>query len=386
MTRMEPVELEHTADDLEHTADDAGPLPIGRAGTWGITWHGVRTVAVLDLRQRVRSTRWIVALVVWFVVVGGITLLTTGALSAFTDSGRSQNAGPILFAAVTALVLGLGLLVTPTLSSTAVNGDRNAGTLATLQVTLLTPAEIATGKLLAAWSTACAFLVTSVPFLVLALLMGGTPVWSLLRVVVLVALLLLAVCGIGLGFSALVARTAGSTVLAFITVAAVTVFTPILFGLTYAATTAEEQVTVWGMPHGWDSNGDAEPCEVFTTERSVTHTERTWWLLGINPFVVVADGAGTPELAPGDEASPLSAIRGGVRELRAGPAPAVDECWTGTVPPDSMQRELHQDVSSAPVWTWGLAVNLLLGVAGFVVAVRRLRIPQRTLARGTRVA
>ncbi len=380
MTRMEPVELELPADDPTR-------LPDGRGGTWGLVWHGVRTVAVLELRQRVRSTRWIVALVVWFVVVGGITLLTTGALEAFgANDGRDRNTGPILFSAVTVLVLGLGLLVTPTLSSTAVNGDRNAGTLATLQVTLLSPAEIATGKLLAAWSAACAFLVTSLPFLVLALAMGGTPAWAIVRVVLIVALLLLAVCGIGLGFSALVARTAGSTVLAFVTVAAITVFTPILFGLTFTTTTAQEQVTVWGMPNGWDSNGDAEPCEVFTAERSVSHTERTWWLLGINPFVVVADGAGTGPLSHNGDGSPLSAMRDGVRMLRAGPAPALDECWTGTPAPADLQDDLRQDVTTTPVWPWGLGVNLLLGAAGFVVAVRRLRIPQRTLARGTRVA
>ncbi|GIG21365.1 ABC transporter permease [Cellulomonas chitinilytica] len=382
MTRTEPVGLDHPADPV----DDAAPPPVGRAGTWGLTWHGVRTVAVLDLRQRVRSTRWIVALVVWFVVVGGITLLTTGALSEFGSADRSPNSGPILFAAVTALVLGLGLLVTPTLSSTAVNGDRNAGTLATLQVTLLTPAEIATGKLLAAWSAACAFLVTSLPFLVLALTMGGTPAQALVRVVLLVALLLLAVCGVGLGFSALVARTAGSTVLAFITVAAVTVLTPILFGLTYAATTTVEQVTVWGTQNGYGQVGSSDTCEVFTAERGLTHTERTWWLLGINPFVVVADGAGTAELAPGVEGNPLSVIRDGVRELRAGPAPMLDECWNGTSTPVEIRDDLRKDVSTAPVWPWGLGANLLLGVAGFVVAVRRLRIPQRNLARGTRVA
>jgi len=42
--------------------------------------------------------------------------------------------------------------------------------------------------------------------------------------------------------------------------------------------------------------------------------------------------------------------------------------------------------SSTPIWPWGLAGNLLLGAGGVVVAVRRLRIPQRTLPRGTRVA
>jgi len=374
MTRTETVEL-------QDPVGGSAPVAVGRAGTWGVTWHGVRTVALLDLRQRVRSTRWVVALVVWFVAVGGITLLTSGAINALGGfAGRPD--GPLLFAAVTGLVLGLGLLVTPTLSSTAVNGDRNAGTLATLQVTLLTPAEIATGKLLAAWSTACAFLVAGLPFLVVALAMGRTPVQSLFRVVLIVALLLLAVCGIGLGFSALVARTAGSTVLTFITVAGLTIFTLILFGLTYPSTTTTEQVRVWGVPAAeYPADGSVPECRWYTDQRDVTHTERSWWLLGINPFVVVADGAGTAEPPPGTETEVLSTIRQGIRELRAGPAPALNECWSATDP-----AELRRSVSTAPVWPWGLAVNLGLGVVGFVVAVRRLRIPQRTLARGTRVA
>ena len=44
------------------------------------------------------------------------------------------------------------------------------------------------------------------------------------------------------------------------------------------------------------------------------------------------------------------------------------------------------EISDNPFWFWGLGANLLLGAAGFTVAVRRLRIPQKKLARGTRVA
>ena len=353
-----------------------------RSGTWGLTWHGVRTVAVLELRQRVRSTRWIVALVVWFVVVGGITLLTSGALNALSSGGVTQSQGPLLFGAVTFLVLGLGLLVTPTLASTGINGDRNAGTLATLQVTLLTPAEIAAGKLLAAWAAACAFLVASLPFLAIALAMGGTPVTALLRVVVVVAVVLASVCGIGLGFSALTARAAGSTVLTFLTVAALCLLTPVLFGLTFPSISAEQEVEVYSVPLSWNGESDVQ-CELRVEERSVAHTERTWWLLGLNPFVVVADAAGTTEHADLSSRSndPLGAIRDGVRELRAGPQIPLQECWIG----QGLTTETRS-VSTAPVWPWGLAVNVLLGVAGYVVAVRRLRVPTRTLARGTRVA
>ena len=34
-----------------------------------MTWTGVRTIMVLELRQRVRSTRWRVMLIVWGVVL-----------------------------------------------------------------------------------------------------------------------------------------------------------------------------------------------------------------------------------------------------------------------------------------------------------------------------
>lgn len=370
---------------VEHpVGTPARPAPPGRA-RWGLSWHGVRTVAALELRQRVRSTRWVVALVVYFVVVGALTLLLYGALSTVLglDAGGDEPRGPVLFGAVTFLVLGLGLLVTPTLTSTAVNGDRNAGTLATLQVTLLTPAEIALGKLLAAWVASCAFLVTSIPFLAFATASGPTPWWSLLFVVLLIATLLLAICGIGLGLSALVSRTAGSTVLAFVVVAALTFLSLILFGVTYPVVTTTETTRVYTVPSDWDGTYDEDVCTIEEQVRDVAHTERTWWLLALNPFVVVADGSGT-SLAESEqtvtEGDLLGYITFAVRTVRDGPADPLQECWVSSEPSD------EPVASTAPVWPWGLAANLLLGAAGYVVAVRRLSIPQRTLPRGTRVA
>lgn len=374
------------------------PARPARGGAWSLTWHGVRTVAALELRQRVRSSRWKTALVVWVVVVGAITLLSSGALAALSRSeADAPSRGPLLFAIVTVLVLGLGLLVTPTLASTAVNGDRGAGTLATLQVTLLSPVEIALGKLLAAWSAALAFLVVSVPFLVVALALGEVPVAALPRVVLVVAVLLAAVCGIGLGWSTLAARPAGSTVLTFLTVAGLAVFTPVFFGITFPAVSVEQEVTVHGIPpERWAASDDGGlpedlTCETYTEVREVAHTERTWWLLALNPFVVVADAAGTSPGTPGvmdaaDRTDPLGIVSGGVRQLRAGEPDVVDECtgWWGST--TASTADVPPPPVAGAVWPWGLAANVLLGVLGFVVAVRRLRIPQRTLPRGTRVA
>lgn len=362
----------------ERPADPAAQA--AHPGAWRVTWHGVRTVARLELRQRVRSTRWIVALVVWFVVVGGITLLTTGALSTLTGSGPDETRGPLLFMVVAYLVLGLGLVVTPTLTSTAVNGDRNAGTLATLQVTLLSPAEIVLGKLAAAWLAALAFLVTSTPFFALALALGGTPVRSALAVIGLVALLLAAVCGMGIGFSALTARTAGSTVLTFAAVTGIAVISPILFGVTFPTIESQETVQVYRQSLVSSRYPD---CELVEQARSVYHTERTWWLLAINPFVIVADGSFVPEEGP-YSGSPFAGLRESVRQARQGSTGVYNECWGANGledPPVDVP-----DPSRAPIWPWGLGVDLALGAAGVAVAVRRLSIPQATLPRGTRVA
>ena len=381
------------------------PEPTPRArGTWALSWHGVRTVAVLELRQRVRSTRWVVALVVWFVVVGAITGLTWAAVHALSDSATLDGtgapgaglrflAGPPIFGVVVFFVLFLGLLVSPTLSSTAVNGDRNAGTLATLQVTLLTPAEIAVGKLLAAWAAALVFLAVSVPFLVLALAAGGVPVASVFVCLAVLALLLAVVCAVGLGFSALSARTSGSVVLTFLTVAGLAVLSPVLFALTVPAVTERDEVRVWTIPSTYTGEGDLPDCVWETQTLDQTHTERTWWLLAVNPFVIVADAAPEAREPMSLVGDPLSAIRTGVRLARTGPASELDWC-SGAFTPLTVDGEPVEAASpvDAPepdrsvVWPYGLAVNLLLGAGGLVVAVRRLAIPQRRLARGTRVA
>lgn len=363
---------------------DGAPKP---RGDWSGTWHGVRTVATLELRQRVRSTRWKVALLVWFVVVGGITLLTSGAAGYLTSSSFDEHPqlGPVVFGLVVFFVLFLGLLVAPTLSAASINGDRNAGTLATLQVTLLTAAEIVVGKLLAAWTAALAFLVASIPFIAWSLVLGGVPLSSLVVTLLLLAILLAVVCAIGLGFSALVSKTSGSAVLSYLTVGGLTIISLLVFGLTTPLVTTWEEVPVLTLPYGYDSMDGIpeEDCEWETREMSRTHTERTWWLLAINPFVIVADAAppaGEDALRAGS-VDPLAVIRVGVRTARTGPPATVDWCtW------EDDYGMADEDLDDAPVWPWGLAVNVLLGAGGVVVAVRRLRIPTDRLARGTRVA
>ena len=118
-----------------------------------MTWTGIRTIMVLELRQRVRATRWRVMLGIWLAVLillcGGLTIA-----AAATSSEPSKEFFVLLYDLVVCFVLGIGLIVAPTLSATSINGDRADATLALLQATALRSQEIVVGKLLAAWASA----------------------------------------------------------------------------------------------------------------------------------------------------------------------------------------------------------------------------------------
>jgi len=346
-------------------------------GTWTLTRAGVATVMRLELRQRVRATRWVAVLAVWTALLGLLTGLIWLALGPLSDGGSTDDeAGTLMFGLIVFLVLSLGSLVAPALSATSVNGDRNAGILATLQTTLLTPAEIAVGKLLAAWATALALLVTALPFLLFAALSGETSFLKLVVVVLLLALMLGVVCAVALGWSAVAARTSSSSVLTYLTVAFLGVGLPLLFALSLPFVTTEDTVTTRTL--NFDTDGTAR-CETRVETIRRAHTELTWWMLAASPYVVVSDAA--PKTAGDSSNDPLGSIRDGVREVRLGPGEIEDDC-SGSPDP---QRVAERDELSA-TWPYGLAIDLLLAAGALVATVRRLRTPTRRLPRGTRVA
>lgn len=354
----------------------SNPAPTRPAPSTGRpTWWGIRTVALLESRQRLRSTRWKIALGVWAAIVGLVTLGVVTTIDAM--GGSDSAAGRISFGLVLLFVLLLGLLVSPTLSSTSINGDRTTGTLAVLQATTLSAWDIVLGKLAAAWLSALAFLAASVPFLVWAFALGGTSVVGAVGGVLAVAFVLLVVCAIALAMSALVARTSGSAVLTYLVVAGLSIGTPIAFALTSSfMTSGYETVRVYGY-----ETYDRDVCTWYETERWVTHTERTAWMLVPNPFTIVADvaAAGGPTTEVGMTEDPMSLMSFGVRAALVGGARDVDECW-------GERGSRIATTYPAPYWPWGMGIYALLGAGSVWFTVRRLAIPARTLPKGTRIA
>ncbi|WP_066300988.1 ABC transporter permease [Arthrobacter luteolus] len=341
-------------------------------------WKGISTVFALEMRQRVRSRGWYVLLGVWFVVIGLVAAFTTWV------SGETPDAGQALFELMISFVLFFGLLLAPALSANAINGDRSAGTLAVLQVTLLRPGQLLAGKWLASWVASLGFLVASVPFLLWALALGGVRPGVAVVSLLMLGIELGVVCALGVAVSALANRPLFSIVVTYMLVALLSIGTLIAFALsmplvkgTVQANFAQyEPYQPYTAPD--ETFNSSYTCTGPLMEMEVSHTERSAWLLAANPFVVLADALpyGPREGAGG----PMEGISSSVRYAQAGPEFSGPQCINGEVRED---RELP---ASFPIWPLGLGVQFAGAALLLALARRRLVTPARRLASGTRIA
>ena len=374
-----------------------------------MTRQGISTVARQEFKVRIRAGRWRWLLGIWFGILLLFTVLVTLATGTI-DDGKAQDTGIVIYGALVLLVLGLALLVAPALAAQSVNGDRERGTLATLQVTRLTAGDIALGKLTAAWGTCLVFLLLTLPLVGFSMTRGGVTIGRVVVVTLVIAVLLGTVSAVSLCLSALLHRTTTSGVLAYLSVFLLTVGTLITFALITAVTTekytqvydntcpARAELTSQGVPAA-EIDSILNSCQPGrqTYQSSRVRTDRTWWLLAPNPFVVVADAA--PQI-PAETAAertarearqqggvyrtelrdvdPLGALGRSVRTLRERPSDSNSSAGLRIVSGQSPNRQA--------VWPWGLGANVLLGAGAVWLTTRRLRTPSRVLPRGQRVA
>lgn len=357
--------------------------------------RAVRLVAGHEFRMRLRTGRWKWLLGGWTLVMLLFTWFLSVALRSTRDvtyyggeNGEtlvhdSSSIGPQMFGILMLFVLGLMLVISPTLTSQSINGDRERGTLATLQVTLLSPTDIAIGKLLAGWSVGLLALALSVPFVVWSLIEGGVGVLNAMVTLAVVAVLIGVICAVSQALSALVSRSISSGLLSYLFTAALTIGTLIVYLLALTMTSEDKNVNFGGDNYG---------------VQRVSHPEDVWWLLSPNPFVVLADSAPALPTLRADNGlvisrsgDPLGEMRRSVRELTRAQGVGAEACGVesdgGPSAPNAYQSSCRvDDVEPSPVWPWGLGFDVGLGVAAVVVTVRRLRTPAGRLGRGVRVA
>lgn len=341
---------------------------------------GVGVIFSLEMRQRVRGVAWYVLLGVFVALVA---LVTFGLTVALTGFGNDPGGG--IFSAIIYFVLLLGTLVAPALSGNAINGDRDAGTLATTQITLISTWQLILGKFLAAWLIALAFLAAALPFLLYSALTGGMDSLTIIVSTLVLAFELGVVAAVGVGLSGILSRPLFSIVVTYLVVAALSVGTLIAFTIGGLATQTEVTVTSYPAAR-YTENGVPLDCfaESYTTR--VPRFDHFWGVLVANPYVLLADAVPTEYDSNGYPEDMFGSIKFGVRSVQLSPIETIgyNECEDYDSYGSPNMRETIE--STVPGWSVGMIIHLVLAGGALTGAWARTRTPAGRLTKGSRIA
>jgi ABC-2 type transport system permease protein len=351
-------------------------------------FDGVGVIFSLEMRQRLRGVAWYVLLGVFFfilLIVTGVFAYVIFVAGDESSADRAEAAGPAL-STVIYLVLLLGTLVAPAMSGNAINGDRDAGTLATTQVTLTTTWQLVIGKFLAAWVTALGFLAVSSPFLVVATIAGKLAASTLIVSVLVLALELGVVAAIGVGLSGLIPRPLFSVVVTYLVIAALSLGTLIAFALGGVA--VQTKVVDYSFNK---VDFKTHTCsEVHSYTESVPRYDLDWGFLAANPYVILADAVPVTYDRYGQPQDLFGDIKLGERGAQLSPVrqtTPAQECADETSRQGGTELSSRQTIDkTTPLWAVGLGIQILLAVGALVGGWARTRTPAGKLPRGNRVA
>ncbi len=194
-------------------------------------------VLVSELRGRIRGLRTMFILTIYLAITGIITLLiylAVASSSSFTapDFETGRSIGKAVFLTVMAAALVQVCIIVPALTAGSIAGEKERQTYELLISTLLSPWQIALGKLTAALAFASLLIIAVLPLAGLAFLFGGVSGTELL--IALIGLLMTAMlyATVGLFWSTVMRSTLGATVMSLGTIILALLGIPFLFIIT----------------------------------------------------------------------------------------------------------------------------------------------------------
>ncbi len=290
----------------------------GLPGAIGRVTGGIGAVGVKELRGRMRGRRAFVVLTVYLLLLGAFAWM----VELFLERQYAQSFGGFTYASAeigrgvfTALLLLETLLVcllAPAFTAGAISQEREKQTLDLLAATPISSLAIVIGKLLSALTYVFLLILASLPLTALVFVFGGVAPDDVVRGYVVLFVTAIGFGAVGLCFSALLHRTQAATVLAYVTVLAITMASFLLWGFWVAMSGPTQGAVVRALDSG---------VEVRTTRAPEA-------LLWLNPFVAQADVICGTETSFGATCSIISEITGRSTVFGGGavmslPAPGV---------------------------------------------------------------
>lgn len=310
-----------------------------------------------ELVERWRGRRAFVVATVYLGILTAMMVLLLWAATSWLQSGFMPTLDPgptlgrFLLENVFGLVLLLVLFVGPGYAAAQISQERERRTLGLLQITLVSPWRIVTGKLGAASAWLLLLVLLAAPMAAAAFFLGGVTVGDLLRGVAYLAVITVAVAALGIGISSVVRRTVAAVV------------------LTYGLVMLLVGGTIFGavVEMAFQRGGGERPITILA-----------------NPFVGLADAVRTSErvelpsiLTPFTYALPEANRDGGIgfgNDVMV--ERAVDRGFVGGgfAPPGVVlgQEVLDQGPDRHPVWLALMALYAAAGLLALLVAARRV--------------
>lgn len=322
-----------------------------------------------ELRERMRRGRsltavtvfiLLLAIVLWAVYTGEKQSAENPFFGGGIAATMSAGVGRQVFEWVLMIMFILLMFMVPALTSGAVSGERERQTLVPLQLTLLRPRQIVTGKLSASVAFLFLLVIASTPLVSFTYLLGGM---SFAQVVAGIAVMLFVggvVAAITVLCSSIFRRTQTATVMSYVAIFVLTAGSVI--GWAFFETFSN------------DGSGSDRPPE---------------WLLVWNPAILVSEVVGTERVSW--EQGPWTSVRGILHpepwedqfmEVGVGMDIAFDDNGQPILG-DPFEEvgddpfEVPEKDSGFPFWLKSVVALGAVTIACSAAAARRIRIPSR---------
>ncbi len=319
-----------------------------------------------ELVERWRGRRAFVVVTLYLAVLTAMMLLLLWAASNFMADGMGSGMDPgpamgrFLLENVFGLVLLLVLFVGPGYAAAQIAQERERRTLGLLQITLVSPWRIVTGKLGAASAWLLLLVALAAPMAAAAFFLGGVTVGDLLRGVTYLAVVTVAVAAMGIGISAVVRRTVAAVVLTYALIL-------LLVGGTIFAT---------GIEAVFRRGGTDRPVAILANPflglaDAVRASEQVDLPSILSPFVL-----GLPARNRGigfDGMMGGGFDRGFDTEVMVDPAAPQGRLLEDPFEERFGQPVFDQDQDRHPVWLALMALYSAMGLLALLVATRRVR-------------
>ena len=222
-------------------------------------------VTMHELRMRMRGFRPFGALLATTMLASAAVLITYYWYHTFDYYGDLTNVGRYCFYALSYTLLAVITIGMPAYAAGALTTETEKGTIDMLRATLLTPADVVTGKLLVVLAFGLMLLVSTAPIAAWCVLLGGLEPMTIVRVYVFLAAISAAGVALGGCVSAWRKRTVVAMAITFGLIVLWNVIPPVLGGVlqslkysldnfdesTFSAVLAIGILAVWGFMAAW---------------------------------------------------------------------------------------------------------------------------------------